>query len=68
LDPMKALFVAAVINGMVAAPVLVFMMLLGQNAKVMGDFPLPRYLRVTGWITAVIMMLASVGMLFTLHS
>jgi NRAMP (natural resistance-associated macrophage protein)-like metal ion transporter len=66
LDPIKALFGAAVLNGVVAAPVMAIMMFLGSNSKVMGKFTLPLYLRVTGWLATCVMLLASVGMLANL--
>ena len=66
LDPIKALFWAAVLNGVVAAPVMAIMMFLGSNSKVMGKFTLPLYLRVTGWLATCVMLLASVGMLANL--
>jgi NRAMP (natural resistance-associated macrophage protein)-like metal ion transporter len=63
LDPIKALFIAAVINGILATPVMALMMLLTQNRKVMGPFTLPWYLRVFGWIGTVAMCAASVAFL-----
>ena len=66
LDPIKALFWAAVLNGVVAAPVMAIMMLLGSNSRVMGNFTLPSYLRITGWLATFVMLLASVAMVATL--
>lgn len=63
LDPIKALFIAAVINGILAAPVMALMMLLTQNRKVMGQFTLPLYLRVFGWVGTAAMCAASVAFL-----
>jgi Mn2+/Fe2+ NRAMP family transporter len=67
LNPIKALFWSAVLNGIVAVPVMAIMMLLTRNREVMGAFLLPRYLWVTGWLATAIMGLAIVGMLATLH-
>jgi len=67
LDPIKALFWSAVLNGIVAAPVMAFMMLLAQNARVMGQFTLPAYLRVAGWLATAVMVFASLGMISTIH-
>jgi len=61
LDPIKALLIAAVINGILAAPVMALMMLLTQNRRVMGQFTLPLYLRVFGWIGTLAMCAASVA-------
>jgi NRAMP (natural resistance-associated macrophage protein)-like metal ion transporter len=67
LNPIKALFWSAVLNGVVAVPVMVLMMILTQNAKVMGKFTLPLYLRIGGWIATAVMLVASLGMFLTLR-
>ena len=63
IDPMRALVWAAVINGAVAGPVIVAMVVLGSLRSVMGNFVLPAWLRVLGWATAVLMVAATIGML-----
>src|SRR5207248_1420832 len=50
IDPMKALFWTAVINGVVAVPVMVLMMLMTMRREVMGQFTLPRPLWAIGWL------------------
>ncbi len=65
IDPIKALFWSAVINGVVAAPVMVMMMLMSTNRKVMGRFVLPMPLRVVGWAATAVMAAAAVGMFAT---
>ena len=67
LNPIKALFWSAVLNGVVAGPVMIFMMLLARNPRVMGQFTLHPYLRMVGWLATVVMILASLGMLSTIH-
>jgi NRAMP (natural resistance-associated macrophage protein)-like metal ion transporter len=67
LDSIKALFWSAVLNGIVAGPVLVFMMLLARNPRVMGEFALPVSLRVAGWVATSVMILVSLGMFITIH-
>jgi Mn2+/Fe2+ NRAMP family transporter len=67
LNPIKALFWSAVFNGVVAGPVMVVMMLLARIPKVMGPFRLSLYLRIIGWETAAVMVLASVGMIATMR-
>ena len=47
-------------------PILAVMMRLGASRAVMGPFVFPRRLRVTGWVTTVVMGLAAVGMFATL--
>ena len=63
VDPIRALVWAAIINGITAAPVMCFMMLMASNRKVMGKFTLPLYLPILGWAGTAIMALAAVGML-----
>jgi len=54
IDPIKALFWSAVINGVVAVPVMAMMMLLAVRRAVMGKFVLPRSLQVIGWIATAV--------------
>ena len=63
VDPMKALFWSAVINGLLAPPLMAVIMLLGTNPKVMGRLVLPRSLRIGGWVATGVMALAVVGMI-----
>jgi NRAMP (natural resistance-associated macrophage protein)-like metal ion transporter len=65
IDPIKALVWAAVINGITAAPVMCFAMILASRRKVMGKLTLPLYLKILGWLATAIMALAAVGMLLT---
>ena len=62
LDPIKALFWSAVINGVVAVPVMVMMMRLACNPAVMGRFTLPPFLKTIGWLATVVIGAAAVGM------
>ena len=64
-NPIQALYWSAVINGVVAVPVMVLMMLLTANTKVMGQFTVTGVLRFTGWLTTVVMAAAVVGMFIT---
>jgi Mn2+/Fe2+ NRAMP family transporter len=67
INPMKALFWSAVINGIVAVPVMAIMMILTHNRKIMGKFTLPAYLRWVGWLATAVMLFASLGLFFTSH-
>jgi NRAMP (natural resistance-associated macrophage protein)-like metal ion transporter len=64
-DAISALFWSAVLNGVVAAPVMAMMMLTVSNQKVMGEFAVTGALRVTGWIATAAMAVASGAMLVT---
>ena len=55
LDPIKALFWSAVINGVVAVPLMVIIMLMAMREDVMGDFVLPRALWAIGWLSTATM-------------
>ena len=63
IDPMKALFWSAVINGVAAVPIMAIMMLIATREKVMGPFTLPLALRLLGWIATAVMALAALAML-----
>ena len=62
IDPMKALYWSAVINGVVAVPIMVAMMLLAGKPQVMGVLPVRRKTRALGW-GAVVLMAAAVAMM-----
>ena len=62
IDPMKALYWSAVVNGVVAVPIMVAMMLLAGKPQVMGVLPVRRKTRVLGW-GAVALMAAAVAMM-----
>ncbi len=62
IDPMKALFWSAVINGVVAAPLIAAMTVLGSLRSVMGGLVLPLWLRALGWASALLMAAGTVGM------
>ena len=62
-DPIKALFWSAVINGVVAVPLMVIIMLMAMRRDVMGSFVLPRVLWAMGWLCTGIMAVA-VGFMF----
>jgi NRAMP (natural resistance-associated macrophage protein)-like metal ion transporter len=65
IDPIKALFWSAVINGVVAVPVMTMMMMLTTRRDVMGQFTLPRALRLLGWLSTAVMAAAVTTMLAT---
>lgn len=61
VDPIKALYWAAVLNGIVSVPVMITMLLMAANPKVMGEFTVTGPLRVIGWIATVVMGLSGIG-------
>jgi NRAMP (natural resistance-associated macrophage protein)-like metal ion transporter len=62
MNPIKALFWSAVINGVVSVPVMVMMMLITSNKKIMGTFVLTGALKVVGWLATAVMTAAALGM------
>ena len=66
INPIKALFWSAVINGVVAAPIMVVMMLMAQDKAVMGQFTLKRRNQILGWAATIVMAAAAVGLFATL--
>ncbi len=65
LDPIKALFWAAVINGVVAVPLMVVMMVMAMAPRVMGRFTLPWPLWLMGWLCTAVMAVAVLVMFIT---
>jgi NRAMP (natural resistance-associated macrophage protein)-like metal ion transporter len=68
LDPIKALFWSAVINGVTAAPIMVMIMLLASRKDAMGVFTIRTALKVVGWLGTAVMTAAAVGMFATMGS
>ena len=65
LDAVTMLFWSAVVNGVLAAPLIVLVVLLTSDRAVMGQRVNPPLLRWLGWATAVVMTAATVGMVAT---
>ncbi|PBB65268.1 iron transporter [Mesorhizobium sp. WSM4312] len=65
IDPIKALFWSAVINGVVAVPVMGMMMHLSGKRAAMGDFQLPIGLKIMGWVATAVMAAAAVALFVT---
>ena len=65
INAIKALFWTAVINGLVAPPIMILMMLMANNKKVMGQFTLNRRQKVLGWLSTIAMTAAAVALIAT---
>jgi NRAMP (natural resistance-associated macrophage protein)-like metal ion transporter len=65
IDPIKALFWSAVINGVIAVPIMTVMMLLADDVKVMGRFTVTRRLKALGWLATGTMAAAVAAMIAT---
>jgi len=55
IDPIRVLFWTAVLNGIIAVPLMVIMMIMAMQPKVMGAFTLPRPLCAMGWLATAVM-------------
>ncbi|HEY1772627.1 MAG TPA: divalent metal cation transporter [Gammaproteobacteria bacterium] len=62
ISPMKALFWAAVINGVVAVPLMAVLVILASRKSVMGKFTAHRWVVVLGWIATTVMAAAALCM------
>jgi NRAMP (natural resistance-associated macrophage protein)-like metal ion transporter len=65
ISPIKALFWTAVINGLLAPPLLVIIMLISNNQKVMGKRTNGKLTNVLGWLTTVVMFAAAICLILT---
>jgi Mn2+/Fe2+ NRAMP family transporter len=63
IQPIKALFYSAVINGVVAVPLLVLILLLAMRVSVLRTYRVGGALLVLGWITTALMAVAAAAML-----
>jgi len=60
INPMKALYWAAVVNGLLAPPVMVVTMLIATNAKIMKKLVISRWLAFGGWLSTAAMFVVAV--------
>lgn len=66
IDPIKALYWSAVINGVISVPIMVVMMLMAVHPEIMGKFVITPGQRVMGWLATLMMAAAVTAMLLTL--
>ncbi len=64
ISPMKALFWSAVINGVIAVPLMVVIIMLVSKKSVMGNFTASRPIIILGWIAVAVMGAATLAMFF----
>jgi Mn2+/Fe2+ NRAMP family transporter len=65
LNAVKALIWSAVINGVVAVPVMALLMLMSTNERIMGEFRVSRLVQVIGWSATVVMAAASLAFIWS---
>jgi Mn2+/Fe2+ NRAMP family transporter len=66
VSPMKALVWSAVLNAIVAVPIMMLLMRISTNSSVMGEFTISRRSRVLGWLATSVMGIASLGFIIAL--
>lgn len=62
VNPIQALFWSAVVNGVVAVPIMVIMMLMSTDKRIMGEQVIGGWLLGLGWLSTGVMALCAVGM------
>lgn len=65
IDPIRALYWSAVVNGVVVVPVLAMMMLVAGRSDIMGEFTVGRRLRAVGWLATAVTAACAVAMVVT---
>ncbi len=65
INPIDALFWTAVINGFLAPPLLVIIMLVSNNEEVMGKRVNTKWINLLGWITTAVMFAAAIALVVT---
>ncbi len=65
IDPIKALYWSAVINGVISIPIMAVMMLMASRVDIMGRLVITRGLKVSGWLCAAVMAAAVAAMFLT---
>lgn len=62
IDPIKALFWSAVLNGLIAVPLMVATMIVVSNRRHLGSFVAPIGLKIVGWLATAVMAAAALAM------
>jgi len=65
IHPIQALFWSAVINGVIAVPIMAMMVLMAARSDVMGQFVISPRLKIVAWLATMVMFLAVVAMFAT---
>ncbi len=65
IDPIEALVLSAILNGLLAPPLLALIMFVANDRRIMGDRPNGRWLNALGWLTVAVMAVAAVALVVT---
>lgn len=66
INPIKALFWSAILNGIIAVPMMFVMMFMASSTRIMGVHTIPRPLKILGWISTLVMAAVVAGMFITM--
>ena len=66
IDPIKALYYAAALNGLVAPPLMVLIILIANNKSIMGKYVNKRISRIIGWIIVLVMSITGILLIIDL--
>jgi Mn2+/Fe2+ NRAMP family transporter len=66
ISPVKALVWSAVVNAIVAVPVMALLMRMATNVKILGDFTISRAWSIIGWLATGVMAIASIVFMISL--
>ena len=66
IDPIKALYYAAALNGLAAPPLMVLIILIANNGKIMGKYVNKRISNILGWIITIVMAIAGILLIIDL--
>lgn len=61
INPIMALYWAAFLNGIIALPLLVVIMIVGNDEKIMGKETHPRWVKIFGWLAVAFMVAAIIA-------
>lgn len=65
MNPIRALYWSAVINGVVAVPLMLVLMIMSSNRAIEGAFPLAPRLRLVGWVATAVMLVAALAVIIS---
>ena len=65
INPISALVLSAVLNGLIAGPLLILVMLISNDPRAVGERTNGRLLNVVGWFTTAVMCIAAVALIIT---
>lgn len=66
IDPIKALYYAAALNGLAAPPLMILIILIANNKNIMGKFANKKFSRIVGWMIVLVMTLAGILLIIDL--